>query len=528
MKRALIWLAAVVTVCAGCVLNLSDKPEAMKLAQPPAPFVREADASVKKEIFQPVIQGEDKIVSGNKALQIRNNGEIYLFAGNDGKPVKIELGFKTDAGYGNISMLQSKDVSSSFDKAAQAFIFTARYPLDKAAAGNQRYFKVTQTATLKLDGIINVATSWELPANGKPLLENIYLCLLWGGNELGKKVLCGGKEYTVNNMEGEEQWWFMGTNKNEEIEFFPNLPKESFKLTPRDFGLLLASSRVVSGDKLQVRLNPAKDRDTISFDLDIRGAVAEKSSDQTYAGIDFKAIDDLDMPDFKACRNLIPNPSFEQGMMFRCPVASGMRGAGKDKWMELYAIDHENSMFGKSCLKVSTAQPEYEMNTAKDIPAAWRDNPKVNYGAKPGRHPETLAVCRVPLAPGVYTLSYYAKGDQPGRRVSIGGPYVNLTTQWKRFSSTFTIAKPTLFFCQIDSTDPSGVEHGYVYVDGLQFEEGGKATEFTEKPVSGMLQTSKPDNFLGVNDNINAKLRIMAPANASGRKSKSQQRISIL
>ncbi|MCX6985638.1 MAG: hypothetical protein NT118_12955, partial [Lentisphaerae bacterium] len=229
---------------------------------------KEADTSLKTEIFTPKIDG-DKIVSGNKALQIKSDGTVLLFAGDNQKPVQIDFGFQSDAGY--LGLTPGKDAASAYDKDSQTFTYTVGLPLDKA----NKYFKVARKVTLTQDGIINVNLSWDVPENGKQNFKAAYANLCWGDNGLDKKVLCGGKEFTVNRMEGKESWWFMGIDKSEELEFFPNLPKESLKLTPKDFGLLLASSRVVSGDHLQVRMDPAKTSNTISFDLDIRNAVKE-------------------------------------------------------------------------------------------------------------------------------------------------------------------------------------------------------------------------------------------------------------
>ena len=240
-------------------------------ADSPLP-AKKADTSLKTEIFKPKIEG-DKIISGNKVMQVKNDGTLLLLAGNDQKPIQIDFGFQSDAGY--LGLAPGKDAASTYDKASQTFTYTAGLPLDKANADTAKYFKVVRKVTLTQHGIINVSLSWDVPENGKQNFKAAYANLCWGDNGLGKKVLCGGKEFTVNRMEGKEYWWFLATNKSEELEFFPNLPKESFKLTPKDFEGLRASTRVASEDRLQVRMDPAKTSNTISFDLDICNAVKE-------------------------------------------------------------------------------------------------------------------------------------------------------------------------------------------------------------------------------------------------------------
>ncbi|MCX6984730.1 MAG: hypothetical protein NT118_08280, partial [Lentisphaerae bacterium] len=312
---------------------------------------------------------------------------------------------------------------------------------------------------------------------------------------------------------GEDFWWFFSADKSEAIEFFPNLPKESFKLTPKVFSSLVAYSRIVSGDILQVQIKRKTDSNTISFNLDIRNAVSEKKSEQTYAGVDFKAIDCLELPDYKACRNLMVNPSFEQGMMFRdihCAVY-------KPVWdSDVFSIDTENALFGKACLRIRSLDRSDDVvkTSEKDIPEAWRNQPGIvhRYIA----YPRSLELTQIPLEPGTYTLSFYAKCDYPGKqKIAIGYGWESPTKEWKRYSGIIKEEKNRISFFQVEAF--SDVKGGNIYIDGVQLEKGDKVTEFTEKPVSGMLLTSKPDNFLNCGDKVDARLKVMSQANASGK-----------
>ena len=113
------------------------------------------------------------------------------------------------------------------------------------------------------------------------LFERAYVWMLYADSKHGEKVLSGGKECTVSNMEGKEYWWFAEAHKNgEEIEFFPNRPEESFKLIPKDFDLLLVHSKGAP-EKARLSVDITRDPgkgDSISYDLDIRNAVAEQTN----------------------------------------------------------------------------------------------------------------------------------------------------------------------------------------------------------------------------------------------------------
>ena len=273
-KILMVWIA--VFICNG---SFAQESQAGKPTPPSAPFIKDADKTLKAETFKPEVKG-DRIISGNKSLQIKDDGQLCLFSGDGRKPVKMEFGFKT-TGDVYASIHDGKDASSSYDKASQTFTLTANYPMDKPKDGSQKYFKATQKVTLAPDGIIHVIVTRDFPESDKQCFQKAYVWLCWEDSKHGEKVLSGGNECIVSNIEGKDYWWFAEAHKSgEEIEFFPNRPEESFKLIPKDFDLLLVHSKGAS-EKARLSVDITRDPgkgDSISYDLDIRNAVAEQAN----------------------------------------------------------------------------------------------------------------------------------------------------------------------------------------------------------------------------------------------------------
>ena len=140
------------------------------------------------------------------------------------------------------------------------------------------------------------------------------------------------------------------------------------------------------------------------------------------------------------------------------------------------------------------------------------------------------------VSPGVYTFSFYVKGDAPnlnlkfwcsGLRSSTlftaikqtdrgyrSTAVVPVTDTWQRHTYTLRVPMDDAVFINMNATSTSGT--GHVWIDGLQFEAGDKAQAFRNNPVEGELITSDPDNFIEAGRAIDARLRLTAPPNARG------------
>jgi len=230
--------------------------------------------------------------------------------------------------------------------------------------------------------------------------------------------------------------------------------------------------------------------------------VQEDSPSDCQMGIDFWKSDRLHVPDYGKCRNLVQNPSFESGLRYY----SLERGYRKTEFDQLVLTDSQQSKFGHSSLLMRVFT-----------------NCSVS-----------LQSFAMPVLPGKkYTVSVYTKGDQPKLQVQmfvIGGEWIPATgwfkmgqcspvAEWKRYSFSFTA--PNSVISVVMNGNYGGNEDkafGNIWIDGLQVEEGEQATDYVEKPVSSILLTANPDNFLSVDDKkIDARLQITAPSNTAGK-----------
>jgi len=221
-------------------------------------------------------------------------------------------------------------------------------------------------------------------------------------------------------------------------------------------------------------------------------SASQDPSPDCQMGIDFWKSGRLHVPDYRLCRNLIQNPSFEAGLHY---YAGALR---------FYITDEGQARFGNRSLLI--------------------------HAVKGMARPSALATFAIPLIEGkTYTFSCYVKGDKPkGLRLDLESvsarwlvfPRIgscNVTPEWTRQHFSFTAPNNAISINirgEYYGADPSG--EGRIWVDGLQLEEGGM-TDYVEKPVSAQLLTSNPENFLTPKDKLNARLRITSHPNSAGR-----------
>lgn len=211
-------------------------------------------------------------------------------------------------------------------------------------------------------------------------------------------------------------------------------------------------------------------------------AVGKKDAPRPVGGIDFWKEDRLHVP-VPATRNILPNPSFEQGLRF---WSWNDGGAVYTPEKCRYEIVPEGR-FGKHALAIHPTQPR--------VPA-MRSFPLALDAGK------------------TYTLSFYAKADKPctlslalasvtsagqfkGMYGTVSGDsgkpetLFKLTPEWKRYTRSF-------------KADSAGVRlllngsynNARILVDGMQLEEGARPTEFVTAPIEGNFISASPDNDL--------------------------------
>ena len=199
-------------------------------------------------------------------------------------------------------------------------------------------------------------------------------------------------------------------------------------------------------------------------------------------GIDFWKEDRLHVPG-PATRNILPNPSFEQGLRFwSWNDGGGAYTPGKCR----YEVVPEGR-FGKHALAIHPTQPR--VPSMRSFPLALN----------PGK---------------TYTLSFYAKAEKPctlslalasvtraGKFIGKYGPVsgdagkpgtsFQITPEWKRYQRTFTADSAGVRLLLNGAYNSSRI-----LVDGMQLEEGKRPTDFITAPIEGNFITASPDNDL--------------------------------
>lgn len=222
-------------------------------------------------------------------------------------------------------------------------------------------------------------------------------------------------------------------------------------------------------------------------------AVTKKDTPPPVEGNDLWKQDALHLP-LSPSRNLFPNPSFEQGLRYWRWWSGGAHYTRSK--VKRYEIDTKNGLFGKNALLINPTQ------SSSASPRSF---------SLPGRKGVT------------YTVSFYAKAEKPNARIKLapfsskdGGQfprsatnkfkYDKLTQDWQRYSYSFkSDGTPVALIMSVSNNG------GKVWLDGIQYEVGSKATEFVAAPLEGCLLTSDPDN------NVEAGVKLKTEFAVSGK-----------
>jgi len=228
--------------------------------------------------------------------------------------------------------------------------------------------------------------------------------------------------------------------------------------------------------------------------------------------IDFWATDALHVP-VRPGRNLLPNGSFEQGLKGWFYSSWQFSGMGAAKHHELGDRPQQELVADAKCGKTAL---RYRINgngaceCLKSIPVSLRV----------GRvHTLSLWAKGVPdPGSGVMTLGAgpSAVGEQnrvrpaPGRKSPRLWEALNMKGEWRRYSVPFVPDEGGV------TVNLSGWGKGWVYVDGIQVEEGAEATELDDEPVYGRLVTADRHNCLTFGTPFASRLALSGDAGQTG------------
>ena len=208
-------------------------------------------------------------------------------------------------------------------------------------------------------------------------------------------VTKSAKPFFVSTLEGDTS-----------LEVFPDHPADSFVLKtvqPQKTELTYKPDHRGT-TRLQMRMIDSTTKE-YSFLLDFRTSVELKKSAHTRGNVDFMALEDLELPDRTVSRNLLPNPSFEQGLTYYSTEFSFLHSSpdGVVEWNNnwdnapTHAIDSGVTFHGDKALRFTTMN-----NYSSAYPYDSGDN-SLPFGS------DIVRLNTIVLEPGTYTFSFYAK-----------------------------------------------------------------------------------------------------------------------
>lgn len=516
---------AVLAVALAGTLNLSAQNNTLPLSgAAPSPFV--AKTAAETALFNPEVRGNG-LFFGDKGVVVAPDGSMMILAENQ-ELANLIFYFNT-TGQGYITATSSPNVfgAKEFKQDAQKsfFEFSGKFLLEKGAALEGVY---RQKIRLLPDGKIFVEITWDTPkGKEKDILKSELLICFPEAKSSGGKILLESGNTTNEEfiVPDNDKWGYFAKSNISRIKIFPNETSRSVVIEPLE-GIVCVGAVVKARRESIIAMVPNKEENKLTFLLDLRSGVEQDNTTAKQGGINFKALDDLTMPDAFSSNNFIQNPSFELGVesYYEFHGSSYRLEVDRDQhfWnVKPFDIDSREALLGNNSMRLLARKPA----------------PKFNGDYRAVGYP--LRTFPVPLSPGKHTFSFYAKG-QPGEKqqVSLWLPNAawtgnihlpignrkgisgaqkvfDISPEWKRYSLTFDVPQPMPVSASLGAGSESGGSH--VWLDGLQLEAGDKVTDFKPRPAEARLITAAADNFLEAGTPVNAKLEISSKAGTSGK-----------
>lgn len=498
----------------GCVFTSETEGTGARLVAPPAPFKKTATPA-KAENFTPERKG-NRVIAGNKEIEFTADGVVKYYA--DGRIVgDINLPFvivDKKTGKGQWLGVDANHPTEFFvlkecgmAKKNGRDVYRKVFVKDGKKAECLTFFELTA------DGKVKLSYEWtQFDSESFFLRPSTLMFVAPTATVRNMKVNIDGAEKLIP---GNASGVMFHRPEFKVVELFAGSPEKSIKISS-SLSCYEFYVDVREPDTL-FRAMPKAGQNNLSVSLDISRGVAGATSANAYAGIDFMAIENLEMPDYRASRNLSLNPSFESGLLnyHLTEGRYGGRDYGKERWESYpYQLDTTTAKFGNNSLRIKTIVDKFSDNRSL---------------LRPG----SITTWGSPVDAGIYTFSFYAKGDHPGKQqikvwvpnntwtgnifVPLDEASINISpaADWQRYSFTFAAPKNMVLLANLSAVCSEG--KGNVWIDGIQLEKGDKATAFETRPAEGQLLTSDPDNFLSPDMPLDARLKITATPNAAGK-----------
>lgn len=252
--------------------------------------------------------------------------------------------------------------------------------------------------------------------------------------------------------------------------------------------------------------------------LDIRKGVSHDAATlaDKRANVDFGRLEGLRMPDASR-RNLLPNGTFEQGLKGWSVNECGEKwGVDESRWTTTFYELTEDAHAGRYAVRMKACPPHHDQNNyrAAHCPHGWTP----------------LVSMAIPVTPGDYTISYWAKAEGEAEVWSnvwlpqlfgwfhwgYGGDAARIGREWKRYSFKFTAKRDEALIFYFSATTPDTQKEGHVLYDDIQVERSPVATADDRPVAEGRLLTSAPDGFCASGRPIDARVEIVTKPRAVG------------
>ena len=468
---------------------------------------KEQMANDQSETFMPTVSNET-IICGSKRVELKKEGTMRVM--NSGGAVLAEI-------YPYRALKNKKTGKMDWNS------FT-KDECSMTADGNRFVWKLQKKTTsgiwtaaeqileLQPDGLIVIRTTFKKSgdADYEPRKGEVFIMLPYSTadrtsvifNKSRKNLTSDGKTFVFSKRPISYNY-----------VFYPDSPSNIFSLISQEGK---CERTVLITDKFnksfRTVFETASDG-SAELILDIRKGVKPSVSVNQRGGVDFKAVENLNLPDHSH-KNLLGNASFERGLHSWLVGMAFGHTYDPAKWDSTpYFIDASERHSGLHSLRLLAKKKQHGDD--------YR-NLKTGNG---------LVSRAVVLEPGKYTFSVYAKcrkGENallecwvpnfnkgsawlaiPGGKAAFP-----LVPEWKRYSMTFDVPGNmplTVYFSASASKD------SYVWLDSLQLEKGNEATAFEQRCAEGRLVTSAEDNFISEHDKIDASMVVTtAKKNSSG------------
>ena len=434
----------------------------------------------KGMVVRPIYQAGHKCVTTRIAGDRQRKDQaqlVKIYAANRELCSLTWWGSLKDLGFGwPFAPIQGDPDSLTVDPKTGITTYSKPY---KTLAGERAVF----TYTLKPLGNSRVELAWN---TGSKHGAGLWAC--FSKFYRGKKITVGGVEMVQHSQEDLANKTAKWQSFSGDLVFDGNDPLNGFKLEMGDlsggnnegYSVHDKGQNVVFSASYRTGSKSDPTHGRIVIDLG-QVELPSAAAPPPVGGIDFWKDDATHVP-LSPTRNVMVNPSFEQGLRYWTWIGGGAKYTPTDR--PKYEIVPEGR-FGVSALKINPVQMQ-----------------------SPGIH--TLPIS---LNKGkTYTLSFYArlaeKGKQQGgvcvalSNAARGGSISSMpwgdvsnkdsrfriTDQWTRYHRTF-------------AADAAGVKVNLsageeTLLDGFQLEEGDKPTEFVCAPIEGNFTTASPDNDL--------------------------------